>query len=191
MKIILASSSPRRKELLTQAGAEYICDPAEVDETVEGDTLPEEYVMALSLKKAEAVHERHPHDLVIGADTIVACDDKILGKPKDEEDALRMLRMLSGRSHIVCTGVTLIRGDSPDGKKTVDTFSVVTRVTMYSNDDETLRRYISTKEPMDKAGAYGIQGRGALLVQGIEGDFYNVMGLPIAEVMRHIKSLSA
>ncbi len=187
MKVILASGSPRRRELLEQAGIPFEIDTADVDETVEDTTLPADYVMELSLRKAEAVAASHAKDLVIGADTIVAFEDIILGKPKDESKAYEMLCMLAGKTHSVYTGVTMIYPDE-DGKPVKETFHVRTDVTMYPPDEKLLREYASCGEPLDKAGAYGIQGKGALLVERIEGDYYNVMGLPIAELYRRIKN---
>lgn len=187
MKVILASGSPRRRELLEQAGIPFEIDTADVDETVEDTTLPADYVMELSLRKAEAVAVSHAKDLVIGADTIVAFEDIILGKPKDESKAYEMLCMLAGKTHSVYTGVTMIYPDE-DGKPVKETFHVRTDVTMYPPDEKLLREYASCGEPLDKAGAYGIQGKGALLVERIDGDYYNVMGLPIAELYRRIKN---
>ena len=183
MKIVLASSSPRRRELLTQAGVEYIVDPASIDE-VTSETLPAKVVEDLSRQKALAVAANHKGEIVLAADTVVAFDDKILGKPKDEEDAFNMLTELSGRVHQVYTGVTIVDEDG-----NVKTFSECTKVSMYNNSPETIRSYIASKEPMDKAGAYGIQGLGAVLVQGIEGDYNNVVGLPLARVYRVLYNL--
>ncbi|WP_072912271.1 Maf family protein [Pseudobutyrivibrio xylanivorans] len=178
MKIVLASNSPRRKELLAQAGIEFIVDPADIDE-VTSETFPAKVVEDLSRQKALAVAGKHKGEIVLAADTVVAFDDKILGKPKDEEDAFRMLTELSGRAHQVYTGVTIV-----DAGGEVKTFSECTEVTMYENSPEAIRSYIASKEPIDKAGAYGIQGLGAVLVKGIEGDYNNVVGLPLAKVYR-------
>ncbi len=178
MNIVLASGSPRRRELLTQAGIEYTVDPADIEE-VTTETLPAKVVEDLSRQKALAVWKKHQNEKVLAADTVVAFDDKILGKPADEEDAFRMLIELSGRVHQVYTGVTII-----DEAGNVNTFSECTEVTMYDNSEESIRAYISSKEPMDKAGAYGIQGLGAVLVEKINGDYNNVVGLPLARVYR-------
>lgn len=178
MKIVLASNSPRRKELLAQARIEFVVDPADIDE-VTTETLPAKVVEDLSRQKALAVAANHKGEVVLAADTVVAFDDKILGKPKDEEDAFKMLTELSGRTHQVYTGVTII---DKEGK--ANTFSECTSVTMYENSADSIRSYIASKEPMDKAGAYGIQGLGAVLVKGIEGDYNNVVGLPLAKVYR-------
>ncbi|SDB08237.1 septum formation protein [Pseudobutyrivibrio sp. YE44] len=180
MKVILASGSPRRRELLTQAGIEYIVDPADIEE-VTSETLPAKVVEDLSRQKALAVAKNHPGEIVVAADTVVAFDDKILGKPSDEEDAFNMLTALSGRTHQVYTGVTIV---TEDGK--VNTFSECTDVEMYENSAESIKAYIESKEPMDKAGAYGIQGLGAILVKGIRGDYNNVVGLPLARVYREL-----
>ncbi len=184
--IILASGSPRRKELLTQAGLTFQVMTADVDETPT-EREPTGIVKELSCRKAEAVakmmEEQHPQSYwILAADTIVAMDGEILGKPKDEEDAVRMLRELSGKTHEVYTGVTLFQ-DAPRS------FSVCTRVTFYELSEENIRDYVASGEPMDKAGAYGIQGLGARLVERIEGDYNNVVGLPLAEVLRILQKL--
>ena len=178
MKIILASNSPRRKELLEQAGIAFEVKSADVEE-VTSKTLPQDVVMDLSLLKAKAIADENPGRKIVAADTVVAYDNQILGKPKDEEDAFYMLKMLSGKTHHVYTGVTII-----DETGKCNSFFECTAVSMYENSDELIREYISTGEPMDKAGAYGIQGRGAVLVKEISGDYNNVVGLPLAKVYR-------
>ncbi len=183
MKVILASGSPRRRELLKQANIEFTVDPAEVEEFTT-ETLPSKVVEALSLLKAKDVKKRHPEDCIIAADTVVACDNQILGKPVDEADALKMLMMLSGRKHQVYTGVTIM---SESG--IANTFSECTEVTMYDNTKEQLLEYIESGEPMDKAGAYGIQGLGAVLVKEINGDYNNVVGLPLSRVYRELSKV--
>lgn len=180
-EIILASGSPRRKELMDRAGLDFIIRTADVDETIPEGTPPHEAVMALALKKAEAVARDHQDKLVIGADTVVSIDGRILGKPSDKEDAHRMLSLLSGRVHRVFTGIALIK----NGR--VKSFFEETSVHFYELSDDEIRAYIATGEPMDKAGAYGIQGRGCTLVQRIEGDFFNVVGFPIAKVYREMR----
>lgn len=180
-KIILASASPRRKELLTTAGVEFEVCVKEVDETVPEGTEPVEAAKLTASKKAAAVAESHAEDIVIGADTIVVANKKILGKPKDKADAAAMLRMLSGIEHEVVTGVCII-----GGRKT-ETFARVSRVKFYELTDEEIESYVATGEPVDKAGSYGIQGRGCTLVEHIEGDYFNIVGLPVAEVVRRIK----
>ncbi|QFJ55721.1 Maf family protein [Pseudobutyrivibrio xylanivorans] len=178
MKIVLASGSPRRRELLTQAGIEYIVDPADIEEVTK-ETMPDKVVEDLSRQKAVAVAAKHTGQIVLAADTVVAYDGKILGKPADEDDAFRMLTELSGRTHQVFTGVTIV-----DASGDAKTFSECTEVTMYENSPEAIKAYISSGEPMDKAGAYGIQGLGAVLVEKINGDYNNVVGLPLAKVYR-------
>ncbi len=178
MKIVLASGSPRRRELLSQAGVEYIVAPADIEE-ITSETLPAKVVEDLSRQKALAVATSHKGEVVLAADTVVAFDDKILGKPVDKEDAFKMLTELSGRTHQVYTGVTIV-----DENGNTKTFSECTDVTMYENSPEAIKSYIQSGEPMDKAGAYGIQGLGAVLVEKISGDYNNVVGLPLAKVYR-------
>lgn len=182
-KIILASSSPRRKELLTTAGVEFEIHVKEVDETVPEGIIPVEAAKMTAAKKAAAVAEDYADSVVIGADTIVVANGKILGKPKDEADAKAMLSMLSGIEHEVITGVCIIE----NGK--AETFAQISRVKFYDLTDGEISAYVATKEPMDKAGAYGIQGLGCTLVERIEGDYFNIVGLPVAEVCRRIKKL--
>lgn len=180
MDIILASQSPRRKELLLQMGLRgfKIISP-DVDEHVEGNPSPAELVEALSRRKAGAVAaQADENDLIIAADTVVALDGAVLGKPEDERDAFSMLSALSGNRHMVYTGVTVIRG-----AQAVTTHEE-TVVTFRELEPDEISSYIETGEPMDKAGAYGIQGLGALLVSGIEGDYFNVMGLPVYRLGR-------
>lgn len=177
MDIILASGSPRRKELLTQIGLTYRILVPDVDEHTDVPDHPGRLVEVLSRRKAEAVHALEGDSpIIIAADTVVALDGAILGKPADEEDAFRMLSALSGREHHVYTGFTVLQG----GK--VITGHEVTAVTFRPLRPDEIRHYIATKEPMDKAGSYGIQGFGAVLVSGIEGDYFNVMGLPVYRV---------
>ena len=182
MKIILASASPRRRELMEQAGIPFETDVSEADETMEGDPSPADYVLSLSKRKAEAQAAKHMDDVVIGADTIVVLEDRILGKPKDEDEAYDMLCMLAGRTHSVYTGVTILYSKEIS-------FYEKTDVTMYPADEKLLRFYSRCGEPLDKAGAYGIQGMGALLVERIEGDYYNVVGLPIARLYRTLSDI--
>ena len=187
MKIILASASPRRREIMELSGLSFEIDTSDADETLENITDPSEYVEELSRRKAYAVAVRHPEDIVIGADTIVSYDGNILGKPNDPDDAFRMLKMLAGRTHSVHTGVTIIYPESASERRS-ETFHAETAVVMHDSSDELLRNYADCGEPLDKAGAYAIQGRGALLVDRIEGDYFNVVGLPIAEVNRRLKT---
>ena len=178
MKIILASQSPRRKELLERMGIkDFETISPNVDESAFHGLPPEELVRRLSAEKAAAVAGKVGEDaIVIAADTVVALEGAVLGKPADELDAFKMLSALSGVRHQVYTGVTVCRG----GEK--QTAHEVTDVTFRELSEEEIERYIATGEPMDKAGAYGIQGYGALLIQGISGDYYNVMGLPVCRL---------
>ena len=178
MNIILASQSPRRKELLERMGIrDFETISPNVDESVFHGLPPEELVRRLSAEKAAAVAGRAGEDaIVIAADTVVALEGAVLGKPADELDAFKMLSALSGVRHQVYTGVTVCRG----GEK--QTAHEVTDVTFLELSEEEIEHYIATGEPMDKAGAYGIQGYGALLIQGISGDYYNVMGLPVCRL---------
>lgn len=186
MKLILASASPRRKELLGKTGMEFEIIPAKGEEIVT-KVLPWEVVEELSLQKAKEIADMQTEEcIVIGADTIVAKGEEIMGKPKDESDAFRMLSEIAGDCHQVYTGVTLIRtGDKPK----VVTFAEETDVYLYPMSEEEMKAYIATKDPMDKAGAYGIQGDFAIHVKGIEGDYYNVVGLPIGKVYQELKQL--
>lgn len=174
--IVLASKSPRRQELLQYITSDFIVKSAEVDETLPEGIAPDKAVEYLSRIKAEPFANND--DIVIGADTVVACDNTILGKPKSTDDARNMLHFLSNREHEVYTGVTVIKGDD------VQTFSVCTKVKFFDLSDDDIEKYISTGEPMDKAGAYGIQGYGSLLVESICGDYFNVVGLPISKLNR-------
>ena len=159
-------------------GLDFIVQTADIDETMDKSQTPAHEVAAVSARKAEKIAWEHPDDVIVSADTIVVIDGKILGKPKDEKDAARMLRMLSGRTHTVYTGLTV----HADGES--KTQVVGTDVTFRELTDAEIAAYIETKEPMDKAGAYGIQGYGALLIEGISGDYYNVMGLPVCRLGR-------
>ena len=175
MNIILASASPRRRELLERIGlTNFTVAAPNVDESVEPGLSPADMVETLSLRKARAAaRNARPDDLIIAADTVLALDGAVLGKPRDENDAFAMLSALSGRENRVYTGITVLRGD-----RTV-TQHEETAVTFRALDPDEIRGYIATGEPLDKAGAYGIQGVGALLVSGIRGDYSNVMGLPV------------
>ncbi len=182
-RIILASASPRRRDLMEQAGFTFdVC--VSTKEEKKESWSPEETVKRLSEQKALDVSEQYDEDcIVIGADTVVACEHEILGKPTDEEDAFRMLFMLQGRTHQVYTGVTIIEG--PKGNRTVKVFAEKTDVTMYPMSADMIREYIRTGEPMDKAGAYGIQGRAAVFVKSVCGDYNNVVGLPVAAIWQY------
>ena len=173
-KLILASKSPRRAELLERLGLSYTVISADCDEWFPDGLGQEEVVQYISREKAHAAANMvAPEDIVITADTLVFLDGQRLGKPRDEEEAFSMLSALSGREHTVCTGVTVMQGNRTLSR------AVSTRVRFAALDEETIRAYIRTGEPMDKAGAYGIQAYGALLVEAIDGDFFNVMGLPL------------
>lgn len=197
MKVILASASPRRRELLEQIGWQFEVCVSEVEEKIT-KTLPAEVVEELSRQKAEDVYRRLREDgaqalLVIGADTIVSCDGRILGKPKSREEAASMLRLLQGRSHHVYTGVTLIleNGEPFENRSRViiKTFHEETEVTFYPMSEKEIREYLETGEPFDKAGAYGIQGKGARYVREIRGDYGNVVGLPVGRLYQEVQRL--
>jgi len=181
--LVLASASPRRQELLGNAGISFAVQPADVDETPLAGESPRECAERLAREKALAVAQLRPHDVVLGADTIVVVDEAILGKPRDVDDAVRMLRLLSGRVHCVITGVCLVG----PGTVKARTASETTLVTMSDFSDEEIRAYVATGEPMDKAGAYAIQGRASRWIPRIEGDYSNVVGLPVALVYRMLR----
>ena len=179
MRIILASQSPRRRELLERMGIrDFEVLPARGEELADPSLPPAELVEELSQRKCAEVAALRPGGLVIGADTVVSIDGQVLGKPRDRAEAERMLRALSGRQHTVYTGVTVLYNG------TEETGSERTSVRFRPLTDGDITRYIATGEPMDKAGAYGIQGYGSVLVEGISGDYYNVMGLPVCRLAR-------
>lgn len=179
-QLVLASSSPRRRELLALLQIPYEVLPAETDETVDLSLAPSDIVEILSLRKAQAVYDRLEKEerscIIIGADTIVVLDGQVLGKPADEAYAYNMLQALQGKTHQVFSGVACI--DTATGRRSVS--HRMTKVTMKGLTPRQIQRYIRTGEPLDKAGAYGIQGYGAILVERIEGDFYNVVGLSVS-----------
>lgn len=182
MKIVLASQSPRRKELLGRMGLEFVTQASKIDESAFDGLEARELVATLSREKAQWIaRQLDGETLVIGADTVVVRDGAALGKPKDAEDAVAMLLSLSGRDHQVCTGVTVCRGER------VLTQVEETQVTFRDLTETEVRQYVSTGEPMDKAGAYGIQGLGGLLVEGIRGDYSNVVGLPVCRLGQMLK----
>ena len=190
MKIYLASASPRRKELLKQVGISFKTMPSTVEEKIT-KTVPQEVVEELSYQKAVDVCSRLTEEnredfVVIGADTVVSSWGEILGKPKDKEDAVRMLNKLQGGSHQVYTGVTLA-WKYKDMSAMYATFSECTDVTMYTMSEEEIKRYVDSGESMDKAGAYAIQGLCAAYIQGICGDYNNVVGLPVGRVCQELK----
>ena len=182
MNLILASQSPRRRELLGLTGLDFVVRVADIDETMDPGKAPFDEVARVSRMKAMAV-SRDQGDVVIAADTIVVCDGKILGKPKDAEDAFQILSMLSGRTHQVMTGLTVLQDQR------IESCTEVTDVTFRPLSDTEIRRYIATGEPMDKAGAYGIQGGAALFAQKLNGDYYNVMGLPVCRLWQVLKTM--
>ena len=181
--LVLASNSPRRRDILTMLGYSFEVCPADVDETMAAGVSVDDAVAELAARKAGAVFASRPGDIVLGADTVVVIGGDVLGKPRDEDDAARLLRMLSGRVHEVYTGVSIVSPDKSIG------FFGRTLVEFMPLSERDVAEYIATGEPMDKAGAYGIQGRGSVLVRRIEGDFYNVMGLPAAGVHNELKSI--
>lgn len=199
-KIILGSKSPRRRELLSQIGLEFDIITSEMEEIVTS-TEPEQVVCDLSMQKAKDIlriiseksngnieslcGSEYEGLIIIGADTVVALNNEIMGKPRDEEDAFNMLRKLSGNKHTVSTGVALIV--IKDGEEKEYNFAETTEVYMYDISDEEIRKYIESLEPMDKAGSYGIQGLGAKFISKIHGDYNNVVGLPIGRIYQTIK----
>lgn len=188
-KIVLASGSPRRRELMTQIGLEFTVVPSHVEEVVRY-ARPDQIVEDLSRQKAEDIaSQAEPGTIVIGADTVVAVDGEILGKPHTPEMAEIMLDKLQGRSHQVYTGVTII--EKNDREIQTRTFSEQTDVHIYPMTKEEIRRYVATGDPLDKAGAYGIQGVFAAYVEGITGDYYNVVGLPIGRLYQELKGRMA
>ena len=192
--MILASQSPRRIELMDEAGFTCRVIPADIDETPHEGEQPLDLVGRLAKDKALCVASEHAHagEIVVAADTIVTIDGVILGKPADAQDAKRMLRLLSGRTHQVATGVCVARANAAGdaAEPVLQNFVEVTDVTFYTLDEDTIDEYAQSGEPLDKAGAYGIQGKGGrMLVEKIDGDFYNVVGLPIARVARTIRDM--
>lgn len=184
--IVLASASPRRQELLRNAGIRFTVQPANIDERFLNGESARDCAERLAREKALAVSQVRPQDFVLGADTVVTIDDLILGKPRDEDDAGRMLRMLSGRTHQVITGVCLVRPRNEGSN--VRSFSESTQVTMCEISEDEIRDYVASGEPMDKAGAYAIQGMASRWIPRIEGDYGNVVGLPVALVCSMMKN---
>lgn len=178
--IVLASKSPRRRELLCKLDLPYTSYSPNIDESLDNTKDIEESITILAYNKAKDAIKQHSNSIVIAADTIVTIDTIILGKPENTQDAFNMLRLLSGRIHSVMTGVCILS----DNK--MESFCDISEVEFYPLSDEEIVKYIETKEPMDKAGGYGIQGKGALLVKRIVGDFYSIMGLPIARINQKI-----
>jgi len=179
VRVVLASASPRRHELLGMIGIAHEVDPADIDESVRAGESDTAYAMRLATEKGLAVAARHPDALVIAADTIVVVDGEIFGKPADQADACRMLRVLSGRTHVVRTAVAVVLDAGRRMECTVES----TRVTFRDLDDREIAAYVATGEPMDKAGAYGIQGYGATIVERVDGDYFTVMGLALRQLV--------
>jgi len=181
IRVILASQSPRRRELLTLVGITHEVQPADIDEAYFPGEVPADHAERLARGKCAVIAEREPDALVIGSDTIVVVDGDVLGKPRDEGDAAHMLRRLSGRSHVVVTAVAVAwRGETRSAVEEV-------AVTFHSLSDDDIAAYIATREPMDKAGAYGIQGYGATIVERVDGDYFAVMGLPLQLLVRVLR----
>ena len=183
MRFILASASPRRKELLSLFNIPFVIRVADIDETMDPEKLPFDEVARVSRCKALAV-SREDGDVVIAADTIVVCAGKVLGKPHTPQEAKDMLSLLSGRDHQVMTGCTVLRGDR------CETFTEVTDLHFRPLSQGEIDAYVASGEPMDKAGAYGIQGGAALFCQRLEGDYYNVMGLPVCRLGQVLRSIA-
>lgn len=181
MSLILASASPRRKELLSCITEDFKVIPAKNEEKIDPALSPDQAVIYVAGQKAEEVSALYPKDIVIGADTTVFCQNIPLGKPKDSDDAKEMLKMLSGKVHKVITAAVIAVGG-----KAVRSFAEETEVEFYPLSEKEIDLYVKSGEPMDKAGAYGIQGKGSLLIKGIKGDYYNVMGLPVSRLYREL-----
>ena len=183
MRIILASKSPRRREILENTKVRFSIKESQIDETIKLNESPKDTVKRLAYEKALDVAKNNEDALVIGADTVVVIDDKILGKPKDETEAYNMIKLLSGKTHYVITGFALINLSL--NKKIVD--CQISQVTFKELSEATIKDYIQTKESLDKAGAYGIQGYGGLLVKNIQGDYFNIVGLQITKTRDCLK----
>lgn len=182
-KYILASKSPRRIELLKILDLDFTVIPSDIHEEINQNLTNEDVVMDLALQKAEDISSRNPDDYVLGFDTLVILDGAPLGKPKDKKDAFRMLKMLSGKTHTVLTGCAIVNSIYRDS------FYSSADVTFYEMSDEEIRTYIDTKEPLDKAGAYGIQAYGAKFIKEVKGDYFTIVGLPIAKLYNRLKEL--
>jgi len=194
--LVLASASPRRQELLRNAGIPFVVQSTNIPEVPHPGEAPHAFAQRMAREKALAVFRRRPNDFVLGADTIVVVDGEILGKPRDTADAVRMLRVLSGRAHQVVTGVCLVspRLRTEDRQPEAgfeDIRSETTLVTVDPLGDDDIHAYVSTGEPMDKAGAYAIQGRASRWVSRIEGDYFNVVGLPVSLVYKMLRERGA
>ena len=184
MKVILASASPRRKEILQNTKLNFDIQKSDIEEVILQNESPEDMVVRLAYEKAFDVAKRNTDRLVIGADTIVALDNEVLGKPKDQNEAYQMIKRLSNKTHKVITGISLI--NLKENKIIKD--YVVSFVTFKDLSEDSIKDYINTNESLDKAGAYGIQGYGALLVKNIQGDYFNIVGLPISRLSDLLKN---
>ena len=184
MNIILASKSPRRTEILSMMNIDHLVIPSKEKEVIDPSLTPTEVVMSLAHQKAKSIAVNYPNDLVIGADTIVVINNEILGKPKDYNDAVRMLSLLENNTHQVITGVSIIKGNY------IDTFHVVSNVTFKPMTKEDIDNYISLENVYDKAGSYAIQGEHATFIDHIEGDYYNIVGLPKDELQKHLDKVA-
>jgi len=182
--IILASASPRRKEILGKTGLKFIVDESDYEENMDSGLEPCDLAARHALGKAEAAALKHSDSIIISADTIVVLKDRVFGKPRNKSEAKQMLKILSGKAHTVITGYTIL--DAGAGRKVTRT--IETKVFFKRLTDNEINAYVKSGEPMDKAGAYGVQGLGAVIVRKIEGDFFNVMGLPLNSVVESLKS---
>lgn len=178
--VVLASQSPRRRELLSRCGYPFITDSADIDETLDLNLAVQLAVEHLAIRKAQAVETKHPEAIIITADTVVVLNEKIYGKPINNIDAFNMLKELSGQTHQVMTSMCLMYKDK------VETFTSITDVEFYDLEDTMIQEYVNSGEAYDKAGAYGIQDGGSLFIKGIKGDYYTVMGLPVALLKRKL-----
>lgn len=181
--LILGSTSPRRKQLLESAGVVFVSVSPEFDESniKIGNSKADAFVIELAKRKAESLVSKYPDDVILAADTVVVIDDEVLGKPNDESEAMRMLRKLDGKKHFVYTGVCIIYKDK------IDSFMETAAVYFNHLSEDDIKTYVQTKEPMDKAGAYAIQGIGSQFIEKYEGDFHTIMGLPLKAVLSKLK----
>lgn len=184
-KLILASGSPRRSEIMQSVGWGFTKAPPDIDESQRDNESPSDYVLRLAREKAEAVADSHPGELILAADTTVVIDDEIIGKPVDEEDARRMIRMLSARWHEVLTGVAIAKNG------TTEVGLQSTRVKFAPLSDEEVNFLVAKGDPLDKAGAYAVQAQAALFIEAIDGDYWNVVGLPISLVYRMVRKVES
>lgn len=184
MALILASSSPRRRELLNKITTDFIVQSAEIDETIPVNMSPTDYVSLMAREKAKAIYLKNPNDLIIGSDTIVVCENKILGKPKNSQEAKETLQMLSGQTHLVYTSVCVMAAEKTEQEL------VVAEVDFFDLNEMEIDKYLATGEHADKAGSYGIQGQGALFVKSIKGDYYAIVGFPVAYVSRLLEKFT-